>query len=162
MGVVGREVVESLPILLSLSLDPGSESGVVRERRDSQADIGIRGSVPLVGRIKILALDQAFLSDETLFGRPEVSPVMVYLMRDLKGLKRLIIVRTEGEDTEVEEIENRIEDARRKLVWQCELWGHWEEVEELRGWKCPVLSIMGRGELGEMCGEWDEPGTRSI
>ena len=150
MGVVGREVVKSLSVLLSLSRDPSSESGI---EGDSQADIGIRGSVPLVGRIKTLALDQAFLSDETLFGRPEVSPVMVYLMRDLKGLERLIIVRTEGEDTKVEEIRSRIEDARRKLVWQCELWGYGEEVEELRGWKCPVLSVMGREDLGDMYSE---------
>lgn len=162
VGVVGREVVESLSVLLSLSLDPSSESGIEGERGDSREDIGIRGSVPLVGRIKTLALDQAFLSDETLFGRPEVSPAMVYLMRDLKDLERLIIVRTEGEYTEVEEIESRIEDTRRKLVWQCGLWGYGEEMEELRGWKCPVLNVMGREELGEMCGEWDEPGMRSI
>jgi hypothetical protein len=149
VGVVGREVIASLSVLLSLSLE--RDAGVGREGQGEG-----RRNVPLVGRIKTLALDEAFLSDETLFGRPEVSPVMVYLMRDLKGLERLIVVRTEGEDTQVEEIESRIEDTRRKLVWQCELWGYGEEVEELRAWKCPPLSVMGRSELGVLCGEFTE------
>ena len=151
VGVVGREVIAELFSLLSLSLNPPSEG----EGQDEipGPEIIASGGFPLVGRIKTLALDEAFLSDETLFGRPEVSPVMIYLMRDLKGLERLIIVRTDSEDTQVEEIESRIEDARRKLVWQCELWGYVEEVEELKVWKCPILSVMGREELGVLCGE---------
>lgn len=151
VGVVGREVIAELSGLLSLSLNPPSEG----EGRDqiSSPEISASGRIPLVGRIKTLALDEAFLSEETLFGRPEVSPVMIYLMRDLKGPERLIVVRTESEDTQVEEIASRIEHARRKLVWQCELWGYMEEVEELRGWECPVLSVMGREEIGILCGE---------
>lgn len=147
VGVVEREVIAELSVLLSLSLNCPSPA------ENENAGVHIRENVPFVGRAKILAVDEAFLSDETLFGRLEVSPVTVHLMRNLKGLERLIIVRMEGGETSVEEIESRIEDARRKLVWQCELWGYGEEVEELRGWRCPLLNVMGREELGELCSE---------
>lgn len=161
VGVVGREVVTALSAMLSLTREPGPGGESENESDSESGDRHLAGGnsqagVPLVGRIKFLALDEAFLSDETLFGRPEVSPVMVYLMRDLKGLEGLSVVRAEGGDTQVEEIECRIEDARRKLVWLCELWGYVDEVEKLKGWKCPALSVMGREEMGKICGEYED------
>lgn len=142
---MGREVIAELSTLLELSLN---------SRESEYEEDPVRGKLPTLGRIRTLALDEAFLNDETLFGRPEVSPVMVYLMCDLKGLDTLIVVREEGLMTGVDEIESRIDEARRKLVWRCELWGYVEEVEELRGWKCPALELMSRKELGLLCGQY--------
>jgi hypothetical protein len=47
---------------------------------------------------------------KTIFGRSEISPVIAFLKRDLKGLGELIVVRNENvwEETDVEEMEGRL------------------------------------------------------
>jgi hypothetical protein len=143
VSMVGREVLASPS--LSLEMTSSSES----DHQPSESS----NARPTVGQIQILALDEAFLSDETLFGRPEVSPVMLYLMRDLKGLCELIVVRTEGQKTRVGEVESKIEAARVKLVRLCEIWGYEEEVVELKAWKCSGLRVLSLEELRRFCGE---------
>ncbi len=152
-GVVGREIIAEHPALVELS--PKSKVASEAECKDAEGreKLQMNPKVPMVGRIKTLALDEAFLSDEALFGRHQFSPVMFYLMRDLKGLEMLIVVRMEGLETGEDEIRARIENARRDLVVQSELWRHMEDVEALRRWECPALKLMGRRELGLLCGE---------
>jgi hypothetical protein len=47
---------------------------------------------------------------ETIFGRSEISPMIAFLKRDLKGLEELIVVRNEDvwEETDVEKMEGRL------------------------------------------------------
>ena len=152
---MGREVIASLSRLLAESDSSSSPPPDLSLASPSPPKPSNGQKFPLVGRIKTLALDQAFLADERLFGTPEMSPVMVYLMRDLKGLEELIIVRGEGEqegEGKVQEIENRIEEARAKLVWQCNLWWYTREVEALKRWVCPRVRVVGQRQLEEWCG----------
>ena len=152
-GIVDRGVITEFSSLLLLSLN---DLGYREQDEISGPEISTGEEVSLVGSIKTLALDEAFLSDETLSRRWEASPVMVYLMRILKGLERLIVVRTEGEETWVEEIEAKIEEARTTFMFKCQLRGYEGEAEELRLWNCPALSVVSRRELGELCGEWED------
>jgi len=108
-----------------------------------------------LAKVRRLAIDEAFLRDEMVFGREVASPVLVFLVREGRDVEEVVVVGKEGEKGgSVEGLKRKMMEVRDWVRGKYVMWGGWEEtVRELDEWVCPDVKVMTVEELKRYCGE---------